>query len=785
MIYRFDSFILNPSEKNLLKNGLLVPLTPRSFDILLTMVRSSGALVKKDDFFKQIWSDTNVEESNITHHIYLLRKALGTSPTGRSYIETVPKRGYRFVGEVFQIEEIDGAARGPSQVDDPRDSDKSLLEPAAPEAQQLDGIPSVSRGDWVEPQEGLGHEQEEGAHSSADAGGERGGLNFPVSVPRHDSSSPRPRRRKVTVIVLASGLCALALTISGIRLARRYNTAPETVGRFEQLNISKITSLGDVIFAAISPDGKFVAYVRRDKELFSIRVRQADRNSDIQVLPPQEVRISGFVISPDEQYIFYTGYEKNGRAGSLYQVPFLGGAPKQVFTNIDSIVGFSPDGQHLAYIRGAGFEVDSSLVVTDLDGRNEQILSSRKSPQFFDFEGAPAWSPDGRSILCSVGDDKASGMKIVELEIGSHQERVISPQTWGQVEQIVWVSDGSGIIIAARAMTADATSQLWRVSLPSGEVRRLTNDLNNYYGLSVSADSRTLVTVQITDIARVFTMTLQDVEHHALSSKISNSGFADVFGVSWTPDGKILYAAKAQEGSYIVYHTDAAGRDVRQLAANSGSDFFPRASPDGHRVAFVSTYTGAYEIWVMDIDGNNRRQLTNDGDSKVGPNWTPDGRWIVYTTQDSRSLWKVEVETNEKVRLAATPSFLSSARVSPDGKFIAIHYFGEKTGTYQLAVMTLRGAHQFKSFAQTSENVSLDFEWSKDGKALYYIDKLGGVLAVMRQPLSGGPPKKVVDLSSDDVRYFALSTDSRRIVYVDTITSYDAIKIADSVTARK
>jgi DNA-binding winged helix-turn-helix (wHTH) protein/TolB-like protein/Flp pilus assembly protein TadD len=106
--YEFGRFRLNLAERVLLREGALVPLTPKVFDILLTLVESSGQVVSKDELMKRVWPNTFVEEGNLTQNISLLRKALGETPGGVQFIETVPRRGYRFVAETSEA----GAGNG-------------------------------------------------------------------------------------------------------------------------------------------------------------------------------------------------------------------------------------------------------------------------------------------------------------------------------------------------------------------------------------------------------------------------------------------------------------------------------------------------------------------------------------------------------------------------------------------------------------------------------------------------------------------------------------------------
>ncbi|HTG94107.1 MAG TPA: winged helix-turn-helix domain-containing protein [Pyrinomonadaceae bacterium] len=98
--YEFGRFQLISADRVLLREGEPVALTPKVFDILLALVENGGRVVEKDDLMKRVWPNTFVEEGNLTQNISLLRKALGETPNGVQFIETVPRRGYRFAGAV-------------------------------------------------------------------------------------------------------------------------------------------------------------------------------------------------------------------------------------------------------------------------------------------------------------------------------------------------------------------------------------------------------------------------------------------------------------------------------------------------------------------------------------------------------------------------------------------------------------------------------------------------------------------------------------------------------------
>src|SRR5436309_988689 len=107
-VYKFGPFSVNPQARLLFRGGERVSLPPKAADLLIVLLEHDGELVTKEELLKQVWPDTFVEEGNLSKHIFLLRKTLGESEDGTPYIDTVPKRGYRFIG---------GAGDSPAQSD--------------------------------------------------------------------------------------------------------------------------------------------------------------------------------------------------------------------------------------------------------------------------------------------------------------------------------------------------------------------------------------------------------------------------------------------------------------------------------------------------------------------------------------------------------------------------------------------------------------------------------------------------------------------------------------------
>src|SRR5688572_1080307 len=101
--YEFGPFRLDPMRHRLTRDGELIPLTPKALELLLALIQHGGKVVEKDELMQRVWPDTFVEESNLSVHVFALRKALGETIEGQSFIETVPRQGYRFTAKVRDV----------------------------------------------------------------------------------------------------------------------------------------------------------------------------------------------------------------------------------------------------------------------------------------------------------------------------------------------------------------------------------------------------------------------------------------------------------------------------------------------------------------------------------------------------------------------------------------------------------------------------------------------------------------------------------------------------------
>ncbi|HEY0006252.1 MAG TPA: protein kinase [Pyrinomonadaceae bacterium] len=547
---------------------------------------------------------------------------------------------------------------------------------------------------------------------------------------------------------------------------------------FQQTKLSKLTATGKTTRAVISPDGRYIAYVMDEGGQQSLWLKQVMiANSNLERIPLMEIVYRGLTFSPDGNYIYYVAQEKNNPIQVLYQVAVLQGEPRRVLVNIDSPVSFSPDGSRFAFVRRQRDRGEDVLMIANADGTAERSLFTRSGNDFFSI-GGPAWSPDGETVACAAGT-KTGGrsMSLVQVRVADGVEQPISSGKWSDVGRIAWLPDMSGLFVVATE-TGSTLSQVWHLSYPYGAARKVTNDLTDYRDLSLTSDSRSLATVRLESRINVWTNTLADVGRaRQITSGIGQDD--GVKGIAWTPDGRIVYVSKAS-GSQDIWTMQADGTNPRQLTTPATrADVYPSVTPDGRYIIFVSNREGNSNIWRMALDGSSPTRLT-DGSGEEFPNCSPDGKWVVYTeTGSSRfSIWKVAVEGGPPAQI--TDRLSQWPVVSRDGKLIACWYREDSAQPWRIAVIPFEGGQPLKMFdVPATVSTSIPVRWSPDGRAVTYIETVGGVSNIWSQPLVGGPTK-LTDFKSDQILWFDWSHDGRQLAFARGNITSDVVLISDS-----
>jgi Tol biopolymer transport system component len=575
---------------------------------------------------------------------------------------------------------------------------------------------------------------------------------------------------RAAVLIAAAAVAVVALLVYALfRFSVRPDderAAARTASGFQSMKVTRLPVTGLVSEAVISPDGNYLAYSANEqgREGMSVWVRQVGAASNTQrlVAPAEGTFYGGLVFSPDSKHVYYGVARGQTRPPELYRVPVLGGPSEKILDEFGASggpVAFSPDGRSLAYVRGR-FGDELALVVRDLAGGAERTVVTRRGPYVF---GLPAWSPDGRRIAVAYGstetsDNNAPSLGVTSFDAAAGAESRVTEPRWVGIGKLSWLPDGSGLVLSATEQEL-SPAQIWTLSVPSGEVRRVTNDLNTYVGASLTADGSALVTVQTDRVPNVWVAPGGDATR-ARQITVGSGKFDGYYGLSWAPDGRIVYASIAS-GSWDVWVMNADGTGQRQLTVGARSNYGPSASADGRFIVFVSNRAGGpFNIWRMDADGSNPLRLTS-GRGENFPHVTPDGRFVVYATigaGEASAVWKVPIEGGEPVRLTSQPA--SWPFVSPDGKSFVCTYGGGPFAASKLAVVPIEGGEPARLY-DVPPSFQANTVWLPDNRGIAYLDSRTGTTNVWMQPLAGGKPVQLTDFKTDSVAAFDWSRDNR------------------------
>jgi eukaryotic-like serine/threonine-protein kinase len=544
---------------------------------------------------------------------------------------------------------------------------------------------------------------------------------------------------------------------------------------FQNFSVSKITETGKATLAAISPDGKYILNVMDDNGQQSLWLRNIPTNSDTQVVAPAPVTYIGLRFSPDGNYLYFVRSEIGSRSLKyLYRAPVLGGNPQKLLTNIDTDLSLSPDGRKFAYIVGNEPKVgEYRLVIRSLEGGEEKTLATGPlNEQLFD----PAWSPDGKTIVCPISQpgDAFSGLVAIDVESGKQNLFVTSKDLYFQ--RPVWLPDGSGLLVLAAGPYLTQI-QIVFVSFPAGKLSPVTRDTNSYVDLSVAADGHALATVLSQNHLNLYVM--PDGASSSQARQLTTG--SPVTAVSWTRAGQLITSAGAAGLTLLNPDSGAPTPFLSQLPYAD----FARACSDGH-IVFSAPPEGKIQndIWRADADGGNPKELTN-GKFDYLPACTPDAKTVFYEDADG-NLAKVPLQGGASQQVPNLAVF-SRITISPDGKFAAFVSFRYDEPKEKLVLLPLDSNQppRFLEFERprTESLASLGdapILFSHDGKGVIYPVRDGSADNLWLQPLDGSPGKFLTDFKAEFIRDFDWSSDGKRLAVIRGHRDRDVVLIRDS-----
>jgi Tol biopolymer transport system component/tRNA A-37 threonylcarbamoyl transferase component Bud32 len=540
------------------------------------------------------------------------------------------------------------------------------------------------------------------------------------------------------------------------------------------VTIERLTSTGTAIDAAMSADGRYLAWVESVGGMQSLRVRQLGEDRSLELVPPAPVGYWGINFSRDGSRVFYSTKSAQDPAGRLFVVSVLGGTPRSLLQGIDSTVTLSPDGQKLAFYRANFPERGATaLVVADADGAGVRVLARTRAPQFFvpAFFAAPAWSPDGTRIAAAMHSSVTGDARLVTVDAVSGNIEPF-PHAFQDATFTAWLPDGSGILFVVTQIDAfrEIPRKVWLQPYPRGEPRRVTPDLLEYRNLSVRADGNAFVTVGLDAVYTLWRLPMDG----GAPQRIASERYDGLLGVAPLQDGRIVVST-GERGNSQLAMLDRTGSS-RQTLTRDGTNLWPAVSPDDSTIVFVSNRDGQNGIWRMNVDGSEPRLLAH----LPRPSWlsvTPDGQFVVCASlgDAETATWRVPIGGGQPTLIAPG---IDRPAVSPDGRFLAGINVGSAGGQLTLVTMPLDGSgppNVLGTIAPATANGIL--EWTADGEGILYstVERAN----VWLQRRSGGAPVKITNLTDLGIVRGRRTSDGRNLIVARGVAQTDAYLVSN------
>jgi Tol biopolymer transport system component len=352
-------------------------------------------------------------------------------------------------------------------------------------------------------------------------------------------------------------------------------------------------------------------------------------------------------------------------------------------------------------------------------------------------------------------------------------DRALTSERWQTLGRMEWLAAGNGLVVAAAEKGGNFGQQIWYVSYPDGTASKITNDLNDYRDLSLTADAKTIIAVQSERRANIWVAAANDLDH---SRQLTFTNYDALDGLSWTPDGKLVYTQQSA-GEQNLWLTDLSGNNTIQLTKHAGFNLEPAVSPDGRYIVFTSTRSGRLHIWKIDVDGKHPMELTHGWEDRRG-SFTADSQSILfrsYVPSAGGRVFRLSIDGGDPMRLTDTIS--GEPVVSPDGKSFALIYRAAPAAINQIAIMSIAGGEPrlIRDLPVHYER----FHWTTDGSALAYADKQEGIGNIWIQPLDGSPPMQLTHWRPDPILSFDWSRDGKWLAYASGTLSSDVVRISD------
>jgi Tol biopolymer transport system component/DNA-binding winged helix-turn-helix (wHTH) protein len=675
---RFDQFQLDLSSGKLLRSGVPVPIQDQPFQVLRLLLEADGRVVTREQLRIALWpEDTFVDfERGVNTAVKKVRQALEDSAERPTFVETLPKIGYRFLIPVEWTSDVGGKRELHSVVPISPPGPTPVPQPMAPKRSWglTSGIALVA------------------VAVSASA----------VFMVKENSYLAHTRWGALLRMLVFGHPPAPTTLTSQRRLTANPDDTPLTAG-------------------VISPDGKYLAY----SDSTGVYVRQVDGGETHLIPLPKGFDALPESWFPDSAHLVVTWLDKAEHdPPSLWVISMMGGTPRKL-ADQGSSARVSPDGSQIAFLKGMWD--DEEIWVVDGNGNAARKVLDAGDDRF----GPTAWAPDGKQFAyVRMSEHSASQIAVYDVTKGQSETILTDP---GLGLEIAWVNPSRLIYSLREAQPNQSDCNLWwveleaRIARPSGAPTRITSDREAIASISVTSDGKRMALVRRTSQADVYLAEVE-AQGRGLSTprRFTRDDRQDIPS-SWTPDGKALLFFSDRDGPFHIFKQNVDQTQPELLVGGRSDVWLPHMTPDGLGVLYLASpepgEMGNVRILRIPPSGGPS-QLIFEGPGIVnfqcarlpstvcvyGQNDSDYYRFFIFDTAGGK-------DTELSAAKVRKEDGMSSWNLSPDGKYLASRKSQNPYEVTELRIFSLTDNSQ-RYIPVPNVKVVVGIDWAADSKSV-------------------------------------------------------------------
>ncbi len=613
-VFKFGEFEFFVRSGELVRNGDVLRLQYQPLCVLLVLLEYSGEVVTREEIRDRVWTDDSVRDfdNSLRVAVAKLRQALGDDPDHPQYIETLPRRGYRWLCPVTV-----------------RDTHLNVIDPQPVQLPADENIPPVQG---------------------------------PPPAEVITTVSLRSSRRTVLLrrIILSSFLWLAAF--AAVWYLRPQERTPDP-------RVSPLTTYPGLEFTpSLSPDGTRVAFAwtgPNSTDPYRVYVKRLTDDGAQRVADtPPEASDADPVWTPDGRSILF--YRRNGPDSGIYMAGTDGG-PARKLTPV-SLPGspvkrarfdISPRGKFVVYPNRAAGQQQVALFLLDLSTLQSRQLTF--PPPESDGDSDPAFSRDGKNVVFER--DTVDLQQVYVMPAAGGSTRVLTDHNRTDIDGLTWTPDDRELLLGG--------GQLRRISTSSSAQ---TPSVVSYLPGPViypSLRGNSLVYSEAWDNANIWKLDLKSPSQPAGEPAKLIVSTRQQAAASFSPDGSQIAFQSDRSGSWEIWKANRDGSNAVQLTHFRGAlTGTPRWSPDGKLIAFDSRASEVSEIYVVGADGGKPRQVTNNPAGNAVPAWSHDAKWLYYSSNRDgvTNIWKMPAGGGAEQRVTTNGGIYAAE--SSDGDYV-------------------------------------------------------------------------------------------------------------------